>query len=117
MRNMSFMLTEAAMRAKTKTETRRLGWLDLKPGAVLQACVKCQGLKKGEKVQRIGLIQVVSVRTEPLDSITRAAVDAEGFPDYTVDEFVDMFTRHNKCHRWTTVTVIKFRHYQLKGES
>jgi len=50
MRNMSFFLTTDQIRNKTKTVTRRDGWLFLKPGDIVQACVKCQGLKKGEKI-------------------------------------------------------------------
>ena len=64
MRNMSFMLTTAQIRAGTKTVTRRLGWKFLKPGDRLMACVKCQGLGKGGKIEKIREIEVVSVRQE-----------------------------------------------------
>ena len=66
MRNMSFSATTEQIRNGTKTVTRRLGWTFLKPGDVVMACVKCQGLKKGEKVEKIRPIRIVSVRKEPL---------------------------------------------------
>ena len=60
-RNMSFMLTTEQIRNRTKTVTRRLGWQFLKTGDVLNACVKCQGLKPGETVERLCQIRVTSV--------------------------------------------------------
>jgi hypothetical protein len=53
-RNISFALTTAQVRARTKTVTRRVGWTFLKPGDLLQPVVKCRGLKKGERVEKIG---------------------------------------------------------------
>ena len=59
MRNISFSMTTEAVRRREKTVTRRLGWWNLKPGTVLQAVEKAQGLKKGEHVKPICLIRVV----------------------------------------------------------
>src|SRR4051812_15043835 len=53
-RNMSFALTTAQVRARTKTVTRRGGWLFAKVGDVVQPVVKSQGIKKGEHVEKIG---------------------------------------------------------------
>lgn len=50
MRNMSFMLTTAQIRDRSKTVTRRLGWWNLRVGDVVMACEKCQGLGKGGKI-------------------------------------------------------------------
>jgi hypothetical protein len=58
--------------------TRRFGWWNLKPGDVLCAIEKGQGLKKGEHVKRICLIEVVSVRKEKLQDITEEDVAKEG---------------------------------------
>src|ERR1035437_2744663 len=70
MRNISFTLTTAAVRERRKTVTRRLGWTDkLKPGDILQAVEKAQGLKKGEHVKPICLIRVVSVHAEQLATV------------------------------------------------
>lgn len=66
MRNMSFALTTKQIRARTKTVTRRLGWQFLKPGDLVRAVVKAQGLKKGEKVEPLGVLRIVGVRVEPL---------------------------------------------------
>jgi hypothetical protein len=51
-RNMSFMLTTEQVRNQTKDVTRRLKWLFLKSGDILNAVVKGIGLKKGETVKR-----------------------------------------------------------------
>ncbi len=58
-RNMSFSMTTAQFRARTKTVTRRLGWWNLKPGDVIMGVEKAMGLKKGEKVKRLGRIRIV----------------------------------------------------------
>lgn len=98
-RNMSFMLTIEQIKNKTKTVTRRLGWWFLKPGDLLWACEKCQGLKKGEKVNKLALIRVVSSMPEQLISISKADVVREGFPEMTPAEFVQMFIKHMPKHR------------------
>jgi len=67
------------------------------------------GLKKGEKVQRIGEIEIVDVRPERLGDITRKDVIREGFPEMTPAEFVDFFCRFNRCTPDTVVTRIEFR--------
>lgn len=115
-RNMSFMLTTQQVRDRTKNVTRRLGWDNLKPGEILNACVKCQGLKKGEKVERITQIRVVSKRKEPLFKITYPELKREGFPDWTVTGFIEMFTKHNKCDRAKLVNRIEFE-YPPKGKT
>lgn len=116
MRHMSFQLTTAQMRARTKTVTRRLGWSDLQPGTVLQAVEKCQGLRKGERVQKIGVIRVVSVRRESLDLLMRqpnyaaAELVAEGFPGMEARAFVYMFCGANNCFLTEDVNRIEFEH-------
>ncbi len=75
MRNMSFSLTTAQIRDRTKTVTRRVGWTFLKPGDLLRAVVKCQGLKKGEHITALGVLRVEEVRIEPL----RALLDDVGY--------------------------------------
>jgi hypothetical protein len=111
MRQMSFMLTTPQARARTKTVTRRLGWADLKPGTLIQQVEKGQGLGKGGKVRKIHVIEIVSVRSEPLNAITQADVIAEGFPDMTPGEFVAMFCDHNRpCRPDWRVTRIEFRY-------
>ncbi|MDR0843037.1 MAG: hypothetical protein LBP68_06435 [Acidobacteriota bacterium] len=111
MRNISFSLTTPQFVAGDKTVTRRLGWKFLKPGDRLMAVEKAQGLRKGEKVKRLGVIEVVGVRREPLRSIAYGAGETarEGFPHMTPAEFVAFFCVANKCESDTEVTRISFR--------
>lgn len=117
MRNISFALTEPQFLDGSKNVTRRLGWLHLKPGDRLMGVRKAMGLKPGEKIVRLGAIEVVSVRREPLLAMTHKAVDygasecrREGFPDMHPAEFVDFFcSTHKGCTPETVVTRIEFR--------
>ena len=109
-RNISFMLTTPQFKAQTKDVTRRLGWAFLKPGDVLMGCEKCQGLGKGGKITRLGLIRVVSVRFEELRRITAEDVVREGFPEMTRQEFIEFFCKHNKCLQTQIVTRIEFEY-------
>ena len=101
MRNISFALTTEQIKNQTKTVTRRLGWKSLQPGTLLQPVVKAQGLKKGEKVEKIGdPIRIVSVRRERLSKLVssdvrwaRREVIAEGFPHMTHFEFFGFFSK------------------------
>lgn len=90
---MSFALTTPQFLDGSKDVTRRFGWAFLKPGDILCAVEKGMGLKKGEKVKRLGFIEVVSVRNEPLDEITQDDVRREGFPHWTPRDFTDFFCR------------------------
>jgi hypothetical protein len=109
-RNMSFMLTTEQVRNRTKTVTRRLGWWNIKDGEILNACVKCQGLKKGEKVERICQIRVLNHRGECLYHINNEEVVKEGFPDGDQGKFIDMFCSHNKCTIYEVVNRIEFEY-------
>jgi len=99
-RNMSFALTTDQIQNRTKTVTRRIGWGVLNCGDIVNACVKCMGLKPGEKIERLGQIRIVSTRIEPLSRMVKnpeyGAIEAvkEGFPGWTGDQFVDMFLDH-----------------------
>lgn len=114
-RNMSFMLTTDQIRNQTKTVTRRVGWEFLKPGDVLNACVKCQGIKKGEKIERICEIRVKSAIREPLSNIMYegfAGVEAEGFKGMRPREFVDMFCSEMDVDPSDLVTRIEFEYVE-----
>lgn len=118
-RNISFALTTTQVRKRKKLVTRRLNWLNLKAGEILTGCVKCMGLKPGEKIVRIATIRVVSVRRERLDAMyaepygTQEAA-LEGFPEMTGRRFVQMFCDHMKVRPATKVTRIEFK-YVTKG--
>jgi hypothetical protein len=116
-RLMSVSLTEDAVRARTKTVTRRLGWLMLKPGDRLQLCRKVMGRRKGEPLERICVVEVVAVRRERLGLLLdsphygRAEVVAEGFAGWNPLQFADFFCRtHKGCSALTEVTRIEWRY-------
>ena len=125
MRNISFSLTEEQFLDGSKDVTRRLGWVFLKPGDRLMACRKCMGLKPGEKIVRLGEIEVVSVRSEHLDRMATSVRGVpsplplirygnteairEGFPHLTGDQFVSMFCKHMNCRPDQIITRIEFK--------
>lgn len=111
-RLMSVALTQDAVRAREKTVSRRLGWRFLKPGDRITLCPKVMGHRKGETVERICDVEVVSVRRERLDAITAADVAYEGFmrQGWTRAQFIAFFTGAMKCTPDTEVTRIEWRY-------
>ena len=110
-RNMSFALTVDSMQQRIKTVTRRQGWLFLKPNDKIQPVVKAMGLKKGEKIERIGgLIEVINIRRERINLITLEEVIREGFFYLTPDEFIEMYCDANRCNPWDECTRIEFKY-------
>lgn len=108
MRQMSFFLTTNQFLAGTKDVTRRLGWANVKPGDVIMAVEKGQGLGKGGKVVKLGPIRVVSSNREELRVISQNEVSREGFPEMAPPEFVRMFCKHMRCTSRQIVTRIEF---------
>ena len=114
-RNMSFMLTTQQIRDRTKTVTRRRGWQNVKVGEILNACVQCQGLKRGEKVEVICQIRVLVVRRERLDALVKdleygkSEVVREGFACGPYG-FVALFSSRMKCQFSALVTRIEFEY-------
>lgn len=123
MRNMSFAMTTDQVRARTKDVTRRRGWEHLRPGELFQPVVKGMGLRRGEKVERIGdPVRVLDVRREGLAALHDYANEGftetrrEGFPDMPPAEFIEMFCRtHKGCKPEETVTRIEFSYDLLEG--
>lgn len=109
-RNMSFAMTTDQFIARTKTVTRRFGWRFLRPGDEVLGVKKAMGLKKGEKIQGLGMIRVVSTRDEPLDAITQEDVIREGFPGWTPERFVQMLVDHYKVNPSAQVNRIEFEY-------
>jgi len=109
-RNMSFSLTTAQIRNRAKTVTRRNGWWFLKPGEIVNAVEKAMGLKKGEKIKLICQIRIVSAWAEPLNAITGDDVEKEGFPDWTPQDFIEMYSKHNHCLDIDPVNRIEFEY-------
>lgn len=115
MRNISFSLTEEQFLDGSKDVTRRLGWKFLKAGDRLMACRKCMGLKPGEKIVRLGEIEVVKVWRENLHCLIvdpnygKQEAIREGFPEMTGKQFVEMFRSHMTVPKDGMVTRIEFK--------
>lgn len=113
MRLMSFAWTTDALLEGRKTVTRRLGWLFLKEGDRLVAVRKGQGIPKGGKVERLAVIEVLSVRREPLNAIDALDVAREGGLWRDPEEFVASFRKGGRCAPTDDVTRIEFRLVRL----
>lgn len=127
MRNMSFALTTPQVLDQSKDVTRRLGWLKLKAGDLIQPVKKCMGLRPGEKIDKLGgAVRVLSTRREPLALMITdpdygfREIRREGFAEHPVHgwptEFVSMFcATHKGCTSDTVVTRIEFSYDLLEG--
>lgn len=90
--------------------TRRRAWKNLKAGALIKACRKSQ-VCAGHTLDVVGVIRVVSVRSERLDAITKADVNREGFPDMSVNTFIEFFCRTMGCRPHESVRRIEFEFF------
>lgn len=117
-RRMSCSMTIDAVRARTKTVTRRHvdTWTTLKPGDRLTLIEKGMGLPKGARQVVLAEVEIVDVRVEPLyninsehDPYDNAGVYREGL-DMTAREFIKFwlaghgyanhpFPHHIACRR------------------
>ena len=112
--NMSFSHTIEQIVNRTKTVLRHLGWRKLKPGDRVWAVKKAMGLKPGEKVERLALLEIVSNERQLLQEITNEEVAREGFPGMSCDDFMDMFQRLNPNHRYfCSISRIEFRYIEV----
>ena len=110
-RLMSVALTTEQVRNRTKTVTRRTGWLMLKAGDELTLCPKARGRRQGEPLERIVTVTVTSVRRERLDAVTPADVAAEGFPQMSPEQFVRFFCgTHPDIAPGSVITRIEWRY-------
>lgn len=107
-RRMSCSLTIDQVRARTKTQTRRVvwTWTNLKPGDRLTLIEKGMGLKKGEKQTVLVDVEIVSNDIVRLRDITQADIDAEGFPHLTPDEFVTFWIDSHRAQLGMTGHVL-----------
>jgi len=114
---MSFALTTEQIKNKTKTVTRRAGWKFLKQNDFVQPVEKIMGLKKGEKIEKIGTpIKIISVRREALIQMHSEpmATAREGFPSMSVSDFIQMFCKHFKKKTYEIITRIEFIYSDTK---
>jgi hypothetical protein len=110
-RLMSVAFTEDAVRARTKTVTRRKGWVFLRPGDRLTLCRKVMGRKPGEPLIRLAEVEVVDVRRERLWRIDQDDVAREGFPDMRPENFIRrFFTEAQGIYPDDTVTRIEWKY-------
>ena len=112
MRNMSFAMTTEQAWKKIKKVTRRQAWWNLKPDTLIQQVVKGMGLKKGEKVERIHVIRILSVEREPVAAITLEDVIKEGFPDWTPDQFIDFYCNAHRMDPEEECNRIEFEYVE-----
>lgn len=111
MRNLSCFHTRDGVLWQYKLESRRLGWLFVKPGHRLQPVVKGQGIPKGGHVEKLGCpVVVVAAERVRLDSITPEQVAQEGFIHMQPDQFVTWFCKAMHCTPDTIVTRIVWRY-------
>lgn len=124
---MSVSLTEAAVRNRRKTVTRRLGWRFLKPGDRLTLCRKVQGRRADEPLVRLAEVEVTDVRRESLAAIDAADIVREGVParvftpaiggihephcpDCRRANWIGWFARTMGCDPYDEVTRIEWRY-------
>lgn len=142
MRHISFALTTDSFIDETKSVTRRLGWnaSTTPAGTHLMGVEKQQGLKKGEKVNRLGEIVVLKNTFEPLEDIALkqirdepefgfthrryiTEVEREGFPAWKMTpwKYVEFFCKANSTSKRKVtpksfVNRLVFGHYHVSQE-
>lgn len=111
MRNLSFYHTQDQYRSRTKTETRRQ-WkkLWIPAGVQFMGVVKGQGLGKGGKIERIHPATVIETCWEQIDQITPASVIAEGFPEWSPEQFIEFYCDMNKVLPYQFCARLVFKH-------
>lgn len=124
MRNASFFYTEQQILDESKDVTRRLNWHWAKPGMRLQAVRKGMGRKAGEPMIKLKVIEIVSVRREPLERMLllyQYGFDEcrrEGFPHYSPILFVQMFCEHMNCTSDQEITRVEFKYiHELENKA
>lgn len=137
-RLMSVAFTEDAVRARTKTVTRRKGWWEdkngrrlLKPGDRLTLCRKVMGRKRGEPLVRLVDVEIWRVDREVLCSLQRSEeyarkeLRAEGFPVLYGEDWMtasSLFLRHyfydaQKMRPVDEVTRIEWRYLDTREDA
>lgn len=117
MKNMSFAHTTQQCIDYLETVTRRNGWSNLRAGEIVQGVVKGMGLKAGEKIEKIHVIQIIENRTEPLNTLLklprygRNEMIKEGFPGRDPADFVRWYCENNKKEPGDFINRIDFRYY------
>ena len=116
MRNISMSMTLEQFRNRTKTVTRRMGFKNLKIGDRLNAIEKGMGLKKGEKVNSLGVIKVTNVTREKLSEITDADIKREGFAKMQRSDFIRLLCKTYNITPETEITRIEYEYVVVFDE-
>jgi len=103
---MSCSITVDAVRARTKTVTRRHmdTWRDLKAGDRLTLVEKGMGLKKGERQVVLAEVEIVAVNLVRLYEIDDDEVAREGLPEMETNVFVEMWLDSHRVPLFTGQT-------------
>lgn len=94
-RRMSCSMTIDAVKAHTKTVTRRHvdTWKTLKPGDRLTLIEKGMGLPKGARQVVLAEVEIVRNEIEPVGCVNHHDLVSEGLPEMTVEGFVVMWLK------------------------
>lgn len=117
-RNMSFAMTTPQFKSREKDVTRRFGWWHAKAGDVYNGVEKAMGLKPGESIKRLGLIEVVSAVPEPLNRMILEPeygleeIKREGYPFGITDpqEFVERLAKYYNKPLEAPINRIEFKY-------
>ena len=110
MRCMSFAMTPDAIRDRTKTVTRRLGWRFLKVGDLLRAM---DSSTRTGTAKELAVIRVTDLRREKLYAITEEDVAREGLsPHMTPALFIVRFCQALGCSPIDEVLRIEFEYVE-----
>jgi hypothetical protein len=117
-RRMSCSLTVDQVKARTKTETRRHvdTWKDLKPRDRLTLIEKGMGLPKGARQVVLADVVVVANDVVRLYDITEADVAAEGFPEMSAFEFIEMWLHAHGVHFLSQSEAMRFEVRRIRWE-
>lgn len=113
-KRMSCRLTQPQVRNRTKTCTRRdpATWVDTKPGHLITLIEQGQGLKLGQKQVVLDTVRCLQNYLEPLAMITQQDVIAEGFPDWTPEQFIEFYCREKGGEPVQMVRIIRWEYLE-----
>lgn len=119
MRVISMAMTHKQFCDGTKDVTRRVGWMHGVVGMRLRVVRKAQGLRKGDRMETLGFIELVDVRREPLSRMIADKVYGpeecrrEGFPKWTPDQFVRFFCETHFVTSTALITRLEFKRIEV----
>ena len=73
---------------------------------------KAMGLRKVGEIKCLGLIKVISVQRERLESVRAVDATNEGYPKMWLGEFIKWFCQSHKCEPDKWVNRIEFKYLE-----